>query len=159
MNKLLPILSFALGTLFVSCNHSTDYKAERLFSKVFAYMQNGADTKVDLKHHEIIYSAPNDSLSVIEFTSSIAGIGTETMYFAYVVADDGDDYWVMLMNNPLDNAKEFNNNLLNSILKSPNKNKIDENLLYSAIRLNCSMKFYDGGGKRVKDTEKMIEEK
>ena len=153
MKNLLFTLSFSLLVLFSSCTPSTDDKANRLFSDVFKYMQEKSDVKIDLKHHKIIYSAPNDSLSVIEFTSSVAGIGTETMYFAYVVEDNDEDYWVMLMNNPVDNAKSFSNSLKSILGTSDNENDDDEKLLYSTIRLNCSMKYHSGGGHKVKDTE------
>ena len=153
--KLLFKLSLVFVSVFIltSCN-STDSKAERLFKDVFDYAMQKSGENAKLKYHEIIYSAPNDSLSIIEFTSSVEGIGTETMYFAYVVSDE--DYWVMLMNNPVENAKTLRNNL-NSISNTSNKEN-DEKLLYSAIRLNCSMKYYGGGGKTVKDTEAMLKE-
>lgn len=149
MKKLLLLLVFTIALILTACN-STDSKAEKLFMDVFNYTVNETGKDIKLKHHEIIYSAPNDSLSVIEFTSSVAGIGTETMYFAYVVAHDGEDYWVMLTNNPVENMKD-----LNSISKTSNKEK-SEKLLYSTIRAICSLKYADGGGKTVKDTKAML---
>ena len=102
-------------------------------------MAKESEGEVTLKHHEIVYRAANDSLSIVEFTSSVDGWVTETMYFAYVVADDGDDYWVLLENNPVNNAMKFNDNI-NSITSRTTKEPNDE-LIYSTIRLNCSLKY------------------
>lgn len=140
----------------ISCHKPTiEEEATAVFDKVMDYtFSQSKGIKSEVTGKECVYTAPNDSLVIIAFDSRVATVGTATMYFAYVKKETHDEsYWVVSTQNPIKYATDAE-----SALPGYGK-KGKDNLFDSLILLHCGTTLASGGGKTMKETDEMINQK
>lgn len=158
MKKIILVLFVVSFSILSSCHRSVDSKAEKLFTDFMEFMNESCGSEIDIKNYKIIYTAPNDSLAVIEF-ESVEGEpkAREKYYFTYVVDDTEDNnYWVSARNNPVEQAKEFIRSTDKIFNKDGKPCNISDADIYPAVKLSASGARYSGNAMTEKDSYNMI---
>lgn len=157
MKQLISSLFVFLLLTLASCHNSVNSKAEKLFTDFMEFMNQSCGSEIDLKNYKIIYTAPNDSLAVIEFTSLEGNPKAKvTHYMTYVVSDTEDDnYWVTTRANPVKEARDHLRSI-DKIFNNGKSSEVSDADITPIIELSAAGALYSGNAMTVKDSYDMI---